>query len=150
MRMVESLIALHNYVVLISSSYADTVASLEEEINNALSRIQYPDITTTTPTGTPITATYTPPPSPNTPSPRMAPAPPFRENSRNSNSHISPSTAAATIEEADLVAAEQQLSTVLKRAMSCDSVCSDTSVVLGDLEEPNISGYLCIGIEYDR
>lgn len=137
-------------IFIIFSSYAETVASLEEEINNALSRIQYPDITTTTPTGIPITTTYTPPPSPNTPSPRMAPAPPFRENSRNSNSHIAPSTTTATVEEADLVAAEQQLPTVLKRAMSCDSVCSDTSVVLGDLEEPNISGYLCIGIEYDR
>ncbi|GLV35761.1 Synaptotagmin 12 [Carabus blaptoides fortunei] len=52
-------------------------------------------------------------------------------------------------EAADIAAAEQQLPAVLKRAMSCDSVCSDTSVVLGDLEEPNISGYLCIGIEYD-
>ncbi|XP_056631591.1 synaptotagmin-12 [Diorhabda sublineata] len=37
----------------------------------------------------------------------------------------------------------------LKRAISCDSVCSDTSVGLGDLEMLNITGYLCIGLEYD-
>lgn len=39
---------------------------------------------------------------------------------------------------------------VIKRALSCDSVCSDTSVALGDLETFNITGYLCIGLEYDR
>ncbi|XP_050300197.1 synaptotagmin-12 [Anthonomus grandis grandis] len=38
---------------------------------------------------------------------------------------------------------------VLKRALSCDSVCSDTSVGLGDLEGFNTTGYLCIGLEYD-
>lgn len=38
----------------------------------------------------------------------------------------------------------------LKRAVSCDSVCSDTSVVAADLHEPNVTGYLCIGLEYDR
>ena len=38
----------------------------------------------------------------------------------------------------------------LQRAMSCDSVCSDTSVVLGDLDAPHITGYLCVGLEYDR
>jgi len=37
----------------------------------------------------------------------------------------------------------------LQRAMSCDSVCSDTSVVLGDFDAPHITGYLCIGLEYD-
>lgn len=47
-------------------------------------------------------------------------------------------------EEAEVSAA------TLKRAISCDSVCSDTSVGLGDLEEPNVTGYLCIGLEYDR
>ncbi|CAG9860543.1 unnamed protein product [Phyllotreta striolata] len=36
----------------------------------------------------------------------------------------------------------------LKRAISCESVCSDSSVALGDLEF-NITGYLCIGLEYD-
>ncbi|KAJ8919462.1 hypothetical protein NQ315_016562 [Exocentrus adspersus] len=35
------------------------------------------------------------------------------------------------------------------RAISCDSVCSDTSVALGDLEMLNVTGYLCIGLEYD-
>lgn len=42
------------------------------------------------------------------------------------------------------------MSSTIKRALSCDSVCSDTSVALGDLEEPNITGYLCVGLEYDR
>ncbi|CAG7784788.1 unnamed protein product [Allacma fusca] len=37
----------------------------------------------------------------------------------------------------------------LQRAMSCDSVCSDTSVVLGDLDQPQLTGHLCIGLEYD-
>lgn len=39
---------------------------------------------------------------------------------------------------------------VLKRAVSCDSVCSDTSVNLENLEESNTTGYLCVGLEYDR
>lgn len=38
----------------------------------------------------------------------------------------------------------------LQRAVSCDSVCSDTSVVATDLQEPNVTGYLCVGLEYDR
>ncbi|XP_048511026.1 uncharacterized protein LOC105684151 isoform X1 [Athalia rosae] len=38
----------------------------------------------------------------------------------------------------------------LKRAVSCDSVCSDTSVVLGDLEETPIVGHICVGLEYER
>lgn len=38
----------------------------------------------------------------------------------------------------------------LKRAVSCESVCSDTSVVLGDLEETPIVGHLCVGLEYER
>lgn len=42
------------------------------------------------------------------------------------------------------------VSVVLKRAISCESVCSDTSVALGDLEEVNITGYLCIGLEFER
>lgn len=42
------------------------------------------------------------------------------------------------------------MSSTIKRALSCDSVCSDTSVALGDLEEPNITGYICVGLEYDR
>lgn len=37
----------------------------------------------------------------------------------------------------------------LKRAISCDSICSDTSIALGDLEDFNVTGYLCIGLEYD-
>lgn len=38
----------------------------------------------------------------------------------------------------------------LKRAISCESFCSDTSVALGDLEEAHVTGYLCIALEYDR
>ncbi|CAD1475102.1 unnamed protein product, partial [Heterotrigona itama] len=38
----------------------------------------------------------------------------------------------------------------LKRAVSCESVCSDTSVVLNDLEEAPIVGHVCVGVQYDR
>nr|XP_024217108.1 synaptotagmin-12-like isoform X2 [Halyomorpha halys] len=38
---------------------------------------------------------------------------------------------------------------MLKRAISCESVSSDSSVAAVDLVEPNVTGYLCIGIEYD-
>ncbi|XP_012528918.2 uncharacterized protein LOC105832480 [Monomorium pharaonis] len=38
----------------------------------------------------------------------------------------------------------------LKRAISCESVCSDTSVNLNDLEETPIVGHICIGLEYER
>lgn len=38
----------------------------------------------------------------------------------------------------------------LQRAMSCDSVSSDTSVVLGDLDPPHPTGFLCVALEYDR
>ncbi|XP_034952080.1 uncharacterized protein [Chelonus insularis] len=39
--------------------------------------------------------------------------------------------------------------TNLKRAVSCESVCSDTSVVLDDLEEITV-GHVCVGLEYER
>lgn len=38
----------------------------------------------------------------------------------------------------------------LKRAISCESVCSDTSVVLNDLEEAPVVGHVCVGVQYDR
>ncbi|BET02087.1 Hypothetical protein NTJ_14905 [Nesidiocoris tenuis] len=38
---------------------------------------------------------------------------------------------------------------VLARAVSCESVSSDTSVAATDLVEPNVAGYLCVGIDYD-
>lgn len=38
----------------------------------------------------------------------------------------------------------------LQRAISCESVNSDTSVGLADLEEPHVTGYLCVGLDYDR
>lgn len=41
-------------------------------------------------------------------------------------------------------------SSKLQRAMSCDSVCSDTSVVLDTLESPLLKGELEISIEYSR
>lgn len=38
----------------------------------------------------------------------------------------------------------------LKRAISCESVCSDTSVVLGDIEDVTVVGHICVGLEYER
>ncbi|XP_039310592.1 uncharacterized protein LOC105197712 isoform X3 [Solenopsis invicta] len=38
----------------------------------------------------------------------------------------------------------------LKRAISCESVCSDTSVNLNDLEETPIVGHICVGLEHER
>lgn len=40
----------------------------------------------------------------------------------------------------------------LKRAISCDSVSSESSVVLGDLEQiaPPVTGSLCIGLQFDK
>lgn len=38
----------------------------------------------------------------------------------------------------------------LQRAVSCESVSSDTSIGLADLEEPHVTGYLCVGLDYDR
>lgn len=38
----------------------------------------------------------------------------------------------------------------LKRAISCESVCSDTSVNLNDLEEAPIVGQICVTLEYER
>lgn len=37
----------------------------------------------------------------------------------------------------------------LKRAISCESVCSDTSINLNDLEAP-IVGHICVGLEHER
>lgn len=40
----------------------------------------------------------------------------------------------------------------IKRAMSCDSVSSDSSVILADLEQPvpATTGMLCVGLQYDK
>lgn len=38
----------------------------------------------------------------------------------------------------------------LKRAISCESVCSDTSVNLNDLEETPVVGLICVGLEHER
>ncbi|KZC07584.1 Synaptotagmin-12 [Dufourea novaeangliae] len=37
----------------------------------------------------------------------------------------------------------------LKRALSCESVCSDTSIVIDDLEQALVVGQVCVGVEYD-
>lgn len=41
----------------------------------------------------------------------------------------------------------------LKRAMSCDSMNSESSVILADLEQqivPTVTGLLCVGLQYDK
>lgn len=41
----------------------------------------------------------------------------------------------------------------LKRAMSCESVNSESSVLLADLEQqtmPTVTGQLCVGLQYDK
>ncbi|XP_051171205.1 uncharacterized protein LOC127288043 [Leptopilina boulardi] len=38
----------------------------------------------------------------------------------------------------------------LQRAVSFESVCSDTSVTLGDLDEAPIVGHVCVGLEHER
>lgn len=41
----------------------------------------------------------------------------------------------------------------LKRAMSCESVSSESSVILADLEQqivPAVTGLLCVGLQYDK
>ncbi|CAH1370489.1 hypothetical protein MTP99_012082 [Tenebrio molitor] len=61
-----------------------------------------------------------------------------------------PVTPSQTVQQVESQGEEvESVSVALKRALSCDSVCSDTSVALGDLEEVNITGYLCIGLEYE-
>lgn len=40
--------------------------------------------------------------------------------------------------------------TDLKRAISCESVCSDTSASICDLEEIAVVGHVCIGLEFER
>lgn len=60
-----------------------------------------------------------------------------------------PPTAAVASVVPEEVTVERSIAT-LQRAISCDSVCSDTSVVVSDLQEPNVTGYLCVGLEYDR
>lgn len=38
----------------------------------------------------------------------------------------------------------------LQRAVSFESVCSDTSVTLVDLDEAPIVGHVCVGLEHER
>ncbi|XP_043476086.1 uncharacterized protein LOC122507443 isoform X1 [Leptopilina heterotoma] len=38
----------------------------------------------------------------------------------------------------------------LQRAVSFESVCSDTSVTLGDLNEAPVVGHVCVGLEHER
>ena len=102
-------------------------------------------------------ATASIPPQPLRPAPapqpsRPAPAPPPVERppvpAENLLAEVT--TVSTAMVPADDPDSGEQLPPALQRAMSCDSVCSDTSVVLGDLEEPNVTGYLCVGLEYDR
>ncbi|KAJ9584229.1 hypothetical protein L9F63_021434 [Diploptera punctata] len=65
------------------------------------------------------------------------------------SSEILAEEVASVIITADGPKSEVQLPPTLQRAMSCDSVCSENSVVLEDLQEPNVTGYLCIGLEFD-
>ena len=90
-----------------------------------------------------------PAPAPQTSRPAPAPPPVERPPAPADNLTEVP-TVSAAIMPADDPDSGEQLPPALQRAMSCDSVCSDTSVVLGDLEEPNVTGYLCVGLEYDR
>ncbi|XP_047111990.1 synaptotagmin-12-like, partial [Schistocerca piceifrons] len=69
------------------------------------------------------------PPQPLRPAPSPPPPPP-------------PPAPATDLEVCDVPAG-------LRRAASCESVCSDTSVVLGDLQEAPVAGYLCVGLESD-
>ncbi|XP_021942175.1 rabphilin-3A-like, partial [Zootermopsis nevadensis] len=90
-------------------------------------------------------------PAPAPAPPRPAPPPPPIQNAPEAAERVLADVAASTttIAPADDPESGEQLPPTLQRAMSCDSVCSDTSVVLGDLEEPNVTGYLCVGLEYD-
>lgn len=38
----------------------------------------------------------------------------------------------------------------LQKAISCESLSSDTSIVLNDLEDETIVGHVCIGLEFER
>jgi len=102
-------------------------------------------------------ATASIPPQPLRPAPapqpsRPAPTPPpvERPPAPAENLLAEVTTVSTAMVPADDPDSGEQLPPALQRAMSCDSVCSDTSVVLGDLEEPNVTGYLCVGLEYDR
>ncbi|GFG33661.1 hypothetical protein Cfor_11711 [Coptotermes formosanus] len=101
-------------------------------------------------------ATASIPPQPLRPAPapqptRPAPAPPTVERPPEPSENLlaEVTTVSTAMVPADDPDSGEQLPPALQRAMSCDSVCSDTSVVLGDLEEPNVTGYLCVGLEYD-
>ncbi|XP_022905777.1 synaptotagmin-12-like isoform X2 [Onthophagus taurus] len=48
-------------------------------------------------------------------------------------------------EEAD----EEVIPETIQKAVSCETICSDTSVGLDDLEDVNITGNLCVGFEFD-
>ncbi|GBL84809.1 hypothetical protein AVEN_93842-1 [Araneus ventricosus] len=50
----------------------------------------------------------------------------------------------------DILSVEGGSNAKLQRAMSCDSVCSDTSVVLDTLESPQNNGELQVSLEYSR
>lgn len=86
----------------------------------------------------------TPPPSPAVNAPQPSPKFNTFNQQQQQQQQQAEGGSSSTAEEGEV------MSSTIKRALSCDSVCSDTSVALGDLEEPNITGYLCVGLEYDR
>ncbi|CAL8105050.1 unnamed protein product [Orchesella dallaii] len=71
----------------------------------------------------------------------------FKQNSRSFSLRQSSTDSIGS--DSDLSSPTEGSMPSLQRAMSCDSVCSDTSVILGDLDPPHMTGHLCIGLEYD-
>jgi hypothetical protein len=98
----------------------------------------------------PLRPAPAPAPVPSRPAPPPPPPPAERPPEAAETLLADVTTVSPAIVPADDPESGEQLPPTLQRAMSCDSVCSDTSVVLGDLEEPNVTGYLCVGLEYDR
>jgi hypothetical protein len=78
--------------------------------------------------------------------PSMLSNPPFR-NTRSFSLRQS-STDSVVLEGSESGSPDGSLPS-LQRAMSCDSVSSDTSIVMSDLDPPHPTGYLCVGLEYD-
>ncbi|XP_035709234.1 synaptotagmin-like protein 5 [Folsomia candida] len=72
--------------------------------------------------------------------------PPFR-NTRSFSLRQQSSTDSVGSE--DLMGSPDGSLPSLQRAMSCDSVSSDTSMTMSDFDPPHPTGYLCVGLEYD-
>lgn len=76
----------------------------------------------------------------------------------NSNNHSHNNTISRTLSRSSIPNLNAQNSinineTELKRATSCDSVNSESSVLLSDLEQqnfPEVTGQICVGLQYDK